>query len=235
MKGLELSVVTGASSIPLQFRVKRMVNGGYVGRDVEAVKAHLAELSREGVPAPPSVPMIFPVLSDNITADDRIEVIGNKTSGEAEFVLLFDAENIFVGVGSDHTDRELERESIVMSKQVCPNVLSPQVWKYDDVEEGWDDLTIQGWVKPRDAEEWLLYQKAPLGTIISARDLIGLVKPAIKDGGVEGLVIFSGTVPILTREMVFGSAFRAELIDARRDRKLRCEYRVVVLDYLKGY
>jgi len=235
MKGLELSVVIGASGIPLQFRVKRMVNGGYVGRDVRAVEAHIAELSREGVPAPPSVPMVFPVLSHNITAADRIEVIGNKTSGEAEFVLLLDADDVFVGVGSDHTDRELERESIVMSKQVCQNVVSPQVWKYADVEEGWDDLIIQSCVKPRGADEWILYQKAPLGTIISAGDLMSLVKRAIKDGGTDGLIIFSGTVPILTREMVFGSAFRAELIDARRDRKLLCEYRVIVLDYLEGY
>jgi hypothetical protein len=232
MKRLELTLVGGTSSSPLQFDVKRMVNAGYVGRDVKAVKAHIEELSREGVPAPPSVPMIFPVLSHNITTEDHIEVIGGRTSGEAEFVLLLDGKDVFVGVGSDHTDRDVERDSIVMSKQVCHNVLSAEVWRYEDVKESWDDLIIQGWVRPADAEEWLLYQKAPLRTIISASDLISLVKPAIKDGQSDGLVIFSGTVPIVTNEMIFGSAFRAELIDGKAARSLRCEYRVVILDYL---
>jgi hypothetical protein len=232
MKLLELTVVSGTSSIPRQFPVKRMVNAGYVGRDVKAVKAHIEELSREGVPAPPSVPMVFPVLSHNITTADRIEVIGGRTSGEAEFVLLLDGKDVLVGVGSDHTDREIERESIVMSKQVCQNVLSSQIWRYEDVEKGWDDLIIQGWVKPFETEDWVLYQKAPLGTIISAPDLIRLVKPAIKDGQSDGLVIFSGTVPILTGEMIFGSSFRAELVDARAGRSLTCEYRVLILDYL---
>jgi hypothetical protein len=232
MKLLELTIASGASNTPRQFPVKRMVNAGYVGRDVKAVKAHIEELSREGVPAPVSVPMVFPVLSHNITTADHIEVIGGRTSGEAEFVLLLDGENLFVGVGSDHTDREIERNSIVMSKQVCQNVLSSQIWRYADVEKDWDDLTIQSWVKPVEAEDWLLYQKAPLGTIISAPDLIRLVKPAIKDGQSDGLVIFSGTVPILTKEMIFGTRFRAELIDARKDRRLTCEYRVLILDYL---
>ena len=232
MKRLELTVVSGPTRTPLQFNVKRMVNAGYVGRDTKAVKAHIEELAREGVPAPLSVPMIFPVLSHNITAEDRIEVIGNKTSGEAEFVLLLDGKEVLVGVGSDHTDRDVERESIVMSKQVCQNVLSPEVWRYADAEQSWDDLIIQSWVKPAETGDWLLYQKAPLRTIISARDLISLVKPAIKDGQSDELVIFSGTVPILTREMIFGSAFRAELIDEKAGRSLRCEYQVVILDYL---
>ncbi|NIQ18355.1 MAG: DUF2848 domain-containing protein, partial [Candidatus Aenigmarchaeota archaeon] len=79
-------------------------------------KAHIEELRREGIPPPPSVPMLFPVLSHNITTAGQIQVVGSRTSGEAEFVLLLDGENIFVGVGSDHTDRDLERHSIMKSK-----------------------------------------------------------------------------------------------------------------------
>lgn len=233
MKVLELSVLSGQSMIPWKFSVKRMVNAGYVGRDVEAVKAHVEELSREGVPPPSSVPMVFPVLSHNITTAERIEVIGGKTSGEAEFVLLLDGEDIFVGIGSDHTDRDIERHSIVMSKQVCQNVLSPQLWRYDEVKKGWDDLVIQSWAEPAEGEDWVLYQKAPLKTIISAPELIQLVKSGLKDGQSDGMVIFSGTVPVLTKEMIFGSGFRAELIDPGLGRSLRCEYRVIILDYLK--
>lgn len=233
MKVLELKLVTQERSIPLQFPVKRMVNAGYVGRDLQTVKAHIEELYREGIPPPSSVPIFFPVLSHNITTAKQIEVVGPRTSGEAEFVLLFDGENVLVGVGSDHTDRELERYSIVKSKQVCQNVLSSEVWRYEEVESGWDDLLIESWTKPTEAEDWIPYQKAPLSTIISATDLMDRVKSKLIDGQADGLVIYSGTIPIVTNEIIYGSSFRAELIDSRLGRRLTCEYKVVRLDYLE--
>lgn len=233
MKPLVLSVISGNELIPLQFDVKRIVNAGYVGRDLKAVTAHIEELRREGIAPPPSIPMLFPVMSHNITTSSLIEVIGDKTSGEAEFVLLSDGRNVYVGVGSDHTDRELERYSIVKSKQVCRNVLSPRVWRYEEVKSYWDDLMIRSWTKLDEGEEWVPYQRASLSAIISANEIMDLVKSKLKDGQDEGLVIFSGTVPILTGEMLFGSVFRAELIDGKSERSLICEYRVVKLDYLK--
>lgn len=233
MEPLGLSVISGNELIPLQFDVKRIVNAGYVGRDLKAVTAHIEELRREGIAPPPSIPMLFPVMSHNITTSPLIEVIGDKTSGEAEFVLLSDGQNVYVGVGSDHTDRELERSSIVKSKQVCQNVLSPRVWRYEEVKSSWDDLMIRSWTKLDEGQEWVPYQRASLSAIISANEIMDLVKSKLKDGQDEGLVIFSGTVPILTGEMLFGSAFRAELIDGKAERSLICEYRVAKLDYLK--
>jgi hypothetical protein len=233
MKLLELSVIHENHEIPLQFTVKRMVNGGYVGRDLKAVEAHIEELRCKGVPPPPSVPMVFPVLSHNITTASQIEVVGSKTSGEAEFVLLLDGQNVFVGVGSDHTDRDIERYSIIKSKQICQNVLSSKVWRYEEVESYWDDLLIRSWTKATEGGEWVLYQRASLGTIISASQIMDLVKSKLKDDQADGLVIFSGTLPILTGEMIFGCAFRAELIDERLGRNLICEYRVLKLDYIE--
>jgi hypothetical protein len=171
-------------------------------------------------------------LSHNITTAKQIEVVGARTSGEAEFVLLFDGESILVGVGSDHTDRDLERYSIVKSKQICLNVLSSEVWRYEDLKVGWDDLVIQSWTKPAEGEEWVLYQRASLSIIISPKDLIDLVKSRLKDTQYDGLVIFSGTVPVLTGEMIYGRAFRAELVDSRMGRSLSCEYEIIRLDYL---
>jgi hypothetical protein len=84
-----------------------------------------------------------------------------------------------------------------------------------------------------EGQEWVPYQRASLSAIISANEIMDLVKSKLKDGQDEGLVIFSGTVPILTGEMLFGSAFRAELIDGKAERSLICEYRVAKLDYLK--
>tara|TARA_B100001971_G_C18174813_1_gene529307 strand:- start:83 stop:787 length:705 start_codon:yes stop_codon:yes gene_type:complete len=233
MKTLELEVVGGNRSKTIQFQVKRMINAGYVGRNRQAVTDHIEELRRQGVPPPPSVPMIFPVLCHNITTANKIEVVGRKTSGEVEFVLLLNSDNIFVGVGSDHTDRDIEKHSIIKSKQVCPNAISKQVWNYDDVKSSWDDLILQSKVKMTDGGEAILYQKAPTGSIISATELMDLVKSKMIDGMDDGLVLFSGTLPVLTDEIVYGSHFRCELIDLRLDRVLACEYKINTLDYLK--
>jgi len=234
MKALNLEVVSGNRSETIQFKVERMINAGYVGRDRQAVVDHIKELSKEGVPPPPSVPMIFPVLCQNITTADKIEVVGRKTSGEAEFALLLNSSGVFVAVGSDHTDRDIERHSIIKSKQICPNVISKQVWNYDDVKSGWDDLILQSKVTKADGGETILYQKAPLESIISATELMELVKSKMIDDLADGLVIFSGTLPVLTDEIIYGSHFRCELIDQRKDRFLACEYQINILDYLKA-
>ena len=60
-----------------------------------------------------------------------------------------------------------------------------------------------------------------------------LVKSKMIDGMFDGLVIFSGTLPVLTDEIIYGSHFRCALIDRRIDRVLTCEYQINILDYLK--
>ena len=233
MKRLSLEVVNQKGSRPLEFVVKKMVNAGYVGRDRAAVEAHIEELRRAGVAPPPSVPMVFPVLSHNITTSGPIEVLGKKTSGEVEYVLLMDGGRVLVGVGSDHTDRELESYSIVQSKQVCQNVLSPTVWEYEEVEAVWDELLIQSWVRPDGTDEEVLYQKAPLVTILSAEKIMSLVESKLAGSTKDGLVIFSGTVPILTGEVICGDTFRCELRNPKTGGFLHCEYDVSVLNFLR--
>ncbi len=215
MKTLNLEVITEGQSFPMRFTVRRMLNAGYVGRDKKAVQIHVEELRREGVPPPSSIPMIFPVITQNITTENQIEVIGNKTSEEVEFVLLLDKGSIFIGVGSDHTDRDLERQSIVKSKQICPNVLSNRIWKYKEVESHWDELLMQSWVRTDEGEADILYQRARLESIISPVDLIKLVESKMHDFSdhQDGVVIFSGTIPILTGEVLYSNYFRGALID----------------------
>jgi hypothetical protein len=178
--------------------------------------------------------MIFPVLNHNITTSGRIDVLGSKTSGEAEYVLLLDGERTYVGVGSDHTDRDLESYSIVHSKQVCYNVMSAHVWDYKDVRDSWDDLRLRSWVRTGESDEEILYQEASLGTIISAPDLIALIRSRLRGNSADGLVLFSGTVPVLTSEMVYGNYFRSELTDPQTGASLVCEYHVRPMDYLEG-
>ncbi len=106
-----------------------MINAGYVGRNQAEVRRHVEELAAKGIPAPKSTPVLFPKVRRALVTDESIEVYGEETSGELEYVLLIRDENeIYVGLGSDHTDRKLEETDIPRSKQVCPNVLSKTVW-----------------------------------------------------------------------------------------------------------
>jgi hypothetical protein len=232
MTRLELQLVTKEGSTNRSIKILRMINAGYVGRNKEAVQAHIDELAKEGVPVPNEVPMIFPVVSSNLTTGHEIEVVGGKTSGEVEYVLLLDGDEVLVGIGSDHTDREVEVLSIVKSKQVCPNVMAAEVWTLDEVIDGWDDMIIRSWVKTGEAETEILYQEATLGTIIPAVELLNIVKSNVNDGILDGIAIFSGTVPVVTGEMIFGTHFRVELFDPGLDRAIGTEYRIRNLYFL---
>ena len=213
---LSLVLETEGRSVPLHFPVRRMVNAGFVGRDQATVKAHIDEMRHLGIPAPTSVPVFFPLTADNVTTADQIEVIGPDTSGEAEYVLLLHEDEVFVGVGSDHTDRALEGASICKSKQVCKNVVSARVWRYREIKEGWDDLVLSSWVRSPETGLETLYQQGSLGTILSADELLALIRPRIKDQHCEGLVIFSGTLPLVGGKIIYSSEFRCELLDPRR-------------------
>src|SRR4051812_7195157 len=96
---LSLTLETEGRSVPLKFPVRRLVNAGYVGRDQESVKAHIEELRHEGILPPPSVPMLYPLTTDNVTTADQIEVLGGNTSGEVEYVLFLIEDDVYVGVG----------------------------------------------------------------------------------------------------------------------------------------
>lgn len=232
MKRLSLKLMGKKGASPLRFTIRRMINAGYVGRNKNAVMAHIEELRREGIPPPPSVPLVFPVLSHNITTSDRIEVVSAKTSGEVEYVLLIGDGKIYVGVGSDHTDRELEKSSIVQSKQVCQNIVSTAVWDYGDVRSTWDDLIIRSWVKEDGSGEEVLYQSASLSSILHPEELMKFVQSKVTGGVGEGTVIFSGTVPVVAERMIYGGRFRCELTSPSSGRSLVCGYQVHVLDYV---
>jgi hypothetical protein len=215
----------------MDFVVARMVNAGYVGRDQEAVRKHIEELKREGIPAPDSTPTLYPVICELLTTRRDIEVVGEKTSGEVEYVLLVEDGRCLVGVGSDHTDRDMEAIDITKSKQLAPNVMCSDVWALDELEAHWDALMLRSWVHLEGKR--VLYQEAALNAILPPRDLIAFVQSKLKEGELNELVIFSGTIPILTNGIIYGDSFEVGLEDPVLDRTLSCSYVVKQLAYLR--
>ena len=84
---------------------------GFSGRDGALVERHISELAALGVPRPPQVPMVWKLPSRLLLQGDHVTVDSDATSGEAEPVLIVRGKDHFLAVGSDHTDRELERMS----------------------------------------------------------------------------------------------------------------------------
>jgi hypothetical protein len=212
---------------PLAFRVHRIVCAGYTSRDHGEAERHIRELAGIGIARPRTVPVFFSVASYLATTDGRIEVQGPFTSGEAAFVLLFGPGGPWVTVGSDQTDRFLERHSVLAAKQVCPKVLGNTVWPVREVEGHWDKLTLRSWV--RSGRRRRLYQDATLATILPLPDLIGgAERHAGRD--LAGLVLLSGTVPTAAGQVIYGDAYELELGDPRLDRRIRAQYAVHVLE-----
>jgi hypothetical protein len=79
-----------------------------------------------------------------------------------------------------------------------------------------------------------VYQQGTLGAILSADDLLTRVRSRIKDEQYEGLVIFSGTLPLVAGKIVYTPEFRCELLDPRTGRSLSCAYRAAPLQYFEG-
>src|SRR5260221_13527255 len=100
--------------------IDNLIIAGWTGRDRAEAEHHIAELAAIGVHPPATVPCFYRVGANLLTSAASIDVAGSHSSGEVEFVLVSLAGRLYVGVGSDHTDRKVESYGITVSKQMCP-------------------------------------------------------------------------------------------------------------------
>src|ERR1700727_107709 len=75
-----------------------LVIAGWTGRDVAALNHHIEELKALGVMPPSKVPLYYRVAAQMLTQADRIQVLGDDTSGEVEPVLVGAADRLWVTV-----------------------------------------------------------------------------------------------------------------------------------------
>lgn len=211
---------TGDREVDLDFTM--VLLAGYTGRDQDAVRAHVDELAAHGIAAPGTIPAVYPVPPTRLTTSRRIAVHGERTAGEAEFLLVRHEGRVLVGVGSDHTDRELEEHSIVKSKQTCDKPVNEVLWELDELADHWDELTLRGEVYG-DAG-WETYQDGSVASMLTPKDILAVVGERVE--GVADAAVFSGTLPLIGGEFRYGPRFRATLADPVLDRQLVCEYEV---------
>ncbi len=126
----------------VDLQVREVIIAGMTGRDEKMVQKHLDELAELDIAPPSSIPIYYRVSASLLTQESRVQFVGPDSSGEVEAVLIGTPEGMLVAVGSDHTDRKLEADSIAFSKQLCPKPISLDTWRYADVADTWDDLQL---------------------------------------------------------------------------------------------
>jgi hypothetical protein len=205
--------------------ISDLVIAGWTGRDVAALNHHIEELKAIGVQPPSKVPLYYRVAAQMLTQADRIQVLGDDTSGEVEPVLVGAADRLWITVGADHTDRKLESYGVAHSKQVCPKVIGRTAWRFEEVESHWDRLILRSFIT--EGGKQVLYQEGPLAKIRTPRELIAGWRKGDKRLP-AGVAMFCGTLPALGA-IRSSSRFEMEIEDPVLGRKLAHTYQVTAL------
>jgi hypothetical protein len=202
--------------------IDTLVIAGWTGRDAHAIQHHIEELSAIGVPRPSAVPLFYRVGATQLTQTTCLQVLGPDSSGEVEPVIVSLADGLWLGIGSDHTDRKAEAISVALSKQLCAKVIGMELWRLDELD--WGALVLRSHAEIGGRR--VLYQEGPLAGIRSPDDLIRRYTNA--DTLPPGTAMFCGTLGA-RGGIRPGTKFEMEIEDPVRRRSLRHAYSIEAL------
>lgn len=205
-------------------RIDNLVIAGWTGRDREALEEHIAELGELGIPRPETTPVYYRVSVSRLTQSPRIEVSGTQSSGEAEFVLLQHAGCLYVGVASDHTDRNVETYNITVSKQMCDKPIAVGLWPWAEVSEHWDVIRLRSWIGENE-----LYQDGTVAAMLDPHEIIAGYAP---DGLLDGTLMLCGTLGAIGGIRP-SHRFTFELDDPHLRRRIGHSYEMTSLEVSK--
>ncbi|SHE55275.1 Protein of unknown function [Desulfacinum infernum DSM 9756] len=224
-QSLSLEVETFREKETLSLEISRLVVAGWVGKDKARLQEHIEELGKLGVPAPSRTPTYMNLSPMLLTTGETIDVISGMASGEVECVLFRKDGRIFVGVGSDHTDRDFEKYGIPASKQMCAKPVAPTVWDLDDVRDHLDRIILRSWMTCDGNRR--LYQEGALADNLSVLEILEGI-PSDDGLDLDSLCLFCGTFPAL-EGILYGELFEFEMEDPVLGRSIRHAYRQRVL------
>jgi hypothetical protein len=221
---LQFNRFTKDGNDAVSVEIDTLIIAGWAGRNVAAIEHHIEELAALGIPRPSTTPLFYRVAAHNLIQSGSLTVLGPDSSGEAEPIVIGIGDGLWIGVGSDHTDRKAEASGIALSKQLCGKPVGAQLWSYNDVEGHWDDLAVRSWATI--GGERVLYQDSPLSALRTPRDLIQ------KHSGTStlqpGTLMFCGT-PGAIGGIRPATRFEMELTDPILKRSLSYAYDIDVL------
>ena len=224
MYDLTFTIDAQGTTTPLTLAIDQAVVAGWTGRDPVARDKHIAELEAIGIARPATTPIYYRVSARRLTTEDSIEVSGGDSSGEVEFVLIGWQGRIFVGLGSDHTDRKVESYSVTVSKQMCDKPIAPVLWELEEVINHWDRMILRAYAWIKGKRE--LYQEGTLDAMLPVSELIARGF----DGGKfpDGSAMFGGTFAAIGGIRP-ADRFEYELEDPVLKRTIRHGYDVITM------
>ena len=224
MCDLTFTIDAQGTTTPLTLAIDQAVVAGWTGRDPVARDKHIAELEAIGIARPATTPIYYRVSARRLTTEDVIEVCGGNSSGEVEFVLIGWQGRIFVGLGSDHTDRKVESYGVTVSKQMCDKPIASVLWELEEVIDHWDRMVLRShaWIEGKRE----LYQEGTLDAMLPVAELIAR---GFADGKLpDGCAMFGGTFAA-KGGIRPASRFEFELEDPVLKRGIRHAYDVIEL------
>lgn len=227
MFDLTFTVDAQDTTTPLTLAIDQLVIAGWTGRDTIAREKHIAELEAMGIARPATTPIYYRASARRLTQEDSIECCGGDSSGEVEFVLIGWQGRIFVGCGSDHTDRKVEAYSVTVSKQMCDKPIASTLWELEDVIGHWDKMILRSYATVEG--ERGLYQEGTLDAMLPITELIARGFPGGKLP--DGCAMFGGTFAA-KGGIRPADRFEFELEDPVLKRTIRHGYDVVTLPVL---
>ncbi len=222
--GCTLRITSREGERTLDFAPSALVIAGWAGRDREAMEHHIAELEALGVPRPKETPTFYRVSASRLTTAPVMEAIGEASSGEVEPAIFAHDGALYVGVGSDHTDREAETHGVALSKQMCDKPVASEAWPLEEVADHWDSLILRSWIVENG--EKVLYQEGPMTGLLDPRDTIA--RFAGEAGLADGTAMLCGTMPAKGGIRPSGT-FIAEIEDPVLSRRITFQYEIVTL------
>lgn len=206
------------------FEPDALIIAGFTGRNHAKVGEHIDEMRAHGVPIPDSVPTFYPVPTSLLRkATGAIDVDGAQTTGEVEPVLVIRGDTWYLTLGSDHTDRELEKTDIALSKAACPKVLCTELWPFAEVRPHWDGLILEGWAVAGGSHH--AYQRGTCGDILEPEELVRAARRNVPDLPAT-FAMCMGTLPLIGGTFVYAPRYEFKITDPVLGRSLSLGYDV---------
>ena len=224
---IDFTIESAGQSRRLSIPLIRGVIAGWTGRDQAALEKHIKELEELGVARPATVPIFYRVAASRFSTTTAIEATGEDSSGEVEYALIQHNGTLYVGVGSDHTDRKVETYNVTASKQMCEKPLAPTLWLFDDVKAHWDKLILRSWACAHGTK--VLYQEGPVAAMRPPAELIE--RYAGGKSLADGTIMFCGTLAA-KGGIRPAPRFEFELEDPTRGISIRHGYDIATLPVL---
>lgn len=201
----------------IEIFIEQLIVAGWTGRDKRAVDHHIAELAALGIAPPSKVPLYYRVSANLLTQDGYIQVVGDTSSGEVEPLLVRSNDRLWLGLASDHTDRQLETHSVAASKQACVKPVATELWAFDSIAAHLDDLILRCLIE--EDGQWVNYQAGTLASIQPLQTLMNATSLA------EDSAMLCGTLAAIGGVRA-AAHYHMSIEDPVLSKSIHLEYRV---------